>query len=80
MDDATDFIKPFFRFIFGIVKEILLEYLAWYTGWFFYRTLTLGKFPEVSHNQYHEADELICWVVTLTGLVALCAVFGFVIY
>ena len=74
-DIADDFAKPILKLVILCLRGLLflgwdfcVETVGWTIGWWFYRAITLGKFPTEKWEEQENAPLILALSIEFTGL------------
>jgi len=79
MEELVDGIfRPIFKLILWVLRilqfiawDLLVSYVGWSIGWFFYRTITFGRFPSEGLGELDNCSCSKAVLVEFTGLAIL---------
>jgi hypothetical protein len=86
MEDLFDdgLLRALLRMVLGLLRallfigwDLLFEQVGWFVGWFFYRVISFGRFPEQQLSEQDRASTGTAILVEFTGLGLLAlAIYG----
>jgi hypothetical protein len=74
MIDLDDMLRPILwiaRALWWLAWDFMVHTIGWSIGWYIWRGLTFGRFPEADLKEMEQASFWVSVLVELTGLAAL---------